>query len=343
MKHIFDTTHNLRSFLVAEIAQAHDGSLGAAHSFIDLAADLGVDAIKFQTHIADAESTQDEEFRVAFSREDKTRFDYWRRMEFEKDQWRGLIDHAGERGLAFGTSCFSIAAFEMIAPLGVDFWKVGSGEVVSTKMIAMMAQTSIPVLLSSGLSTEKELANAVNIVRSCGAPVGVFQCTSKYPTNYEEIGLNRILELRETFCCPTGLSDHSGEIWPSVAAISQGAEIIEFHLAFHKGQFGPDTAASLVPDQVSVLVAARDAIARMMKNPIIKGSLTDEQKAMRALFGRSLALRRQMKAGEAISRDDLVFKKPASGIKPEEIDRVIGRTLVADKSPERLLTWKDFK
>ena len=340
---IFDTALGSRSFLVAEIAQAHDGSLGIAHSFIDLAADLGVDAIKFQTHIADAESTRDEEFRVFFSKEDNTRFDYWRRMEFEKDQWLGLINHAGERGLAFGTSCFSIDAFEMIAPMGIDFWKIGSGEVVSTQMIDMMAETGVPVLLSSGLSTEQELTTAVDVVRSRGALVGVFQCTSKYPTTYQEIGLNRILELREEFDCPVGLSDHSGEIWPSVAAIAQGADMIEFHLAFHKSQFGPDTAASLVPDQVSELVAARDAIAKMIEHPIVKGTLSDEQKAMRALFGRSLALCRQMKAGEVISRDDLVFKKPASGIQLIEIDKVIGRKLVADKSPERLLTWKDFK
>ena len=340
---IFDTPNGPRAFLVAEIAQAHDGSLGAAHSFIDLAADLGVDAIKFQTHIAAAESTRDEEFRVRFSREDETRFDYWRRMEFDKEQWRGLINHAVERGLAFGTSCFSIAAFEMIAPLGIDFWKIGSGEVVSTQMIAAMAETGLPVLLSSGLATEQEMARAVEVVRSRGASVGVFQCTSKYPTKYEEVGLNRIQELRETFDCPAGLSDHSGEIWPAVAAISQGAEIIEFHLAFHKGQFGPDTAASLVPDQVSELVKARDAIAQMMEHPIVNGTLSDDQKAMRALFGRSLALCRQMKAGDIISRHDLVFKKPASGIQPTEIENVIGRKLLADKSPERLLRWEDFK
>jgi len=339
---LFENTCGSPSFLVAEIAQAHDGSLGMAHSFIDLAADLGVDAIKFQTHIAEAESTRDEEFRVLFSREDKTRFDYWRRMEFEKDQWRGLVDHAAERGLAFGTSCFSIAAVDMIAPFGIDFWKVGSGEVVSTQMIDTMAKTGSPVLLSSGLATEQELAAAVDIIRSHGTSFGVFQCTSKYPTRYEEIGLNRILELREDFHCPVGLSDHSGEIWPSVAAISQGAEMIEFHLAFHKGQFGPDTPASLVPVQVSELVAARDAIALMMDNPIARGKLSDEQRTMRELFGRSLALCRQMKAGEIISREDIVFKKPASGIQPNEVDEVVGRRLVANKSPEHLLAWEDF-
>ena len=341
--HLFDDTQGSRAFLIAEIAQAHDGSLGNAHSFIDLAADLGVDAIKFQTHIAQAESTHDEQFRIAFSKEDKTRYDYWQRIEFNQEQWCGLVDHAKDRDLAFGTSCFSIAAVEMIAPLGIDFWKIGSGEVMSTQMIDLMAQTRTPLLLSAGLATEAELKTAVGIVRSRGTKVGVFQCTSKYPTRYDEIGLNRLPELRLDFGCPVGLSDHSGEVWPSVAAIAQGAEMIEFHLAFHKGQFGPDTAASLVPEQVSDLVAARDAIAQIMDNPVTRGKLSNNQKAMRELFGRSLALCRQMKAGEIIMREDVIFKKPAHGIQPEEIHKVVGRRLVNDKSPERLLVWDDFE
>ena len=98
--HLFDDTQGSRAFLIAEIAQAHDGSLGNAHSFIDLAADLGVDAIKFQTHIAQAESTHDEQFRIAFSKEDKTRYDYWQRIEFNQEQWCGLVDHAEDRDLA---------------------------------------------------------------------------------------------------------------------------------------------------------------------------------------------------------------------------------------------------
>ncbi len=340
---LFDQSPDKRSFLIAEIAQAHDGSLGSAHSFIDLAADLRVDAVKFQTHVAEAESTYDEEFRIPFSFQDKTRYDYWKRMEFTKEDWRGLFMHAKDRGLAFGTSCFSLAAVDLISDFEIDFWKIGSGEILSEPMIEAMAKTKTPVLLSSGLAKPKDLVNAVEIIRSNATPFGIFQCTSKYPTRYSEIGLNRIPELREDFRCPIGLSDHSGEIWPSIAAVAQGAEMIEFHLAFHKGQFGPDTTASLIPDQVRELVNGCEAFATMIGNPIKKGNWSNEQEEMRKLFGRSIALSRHMNSGEIISSEDIIFKKPASGITAEKVGKVLGRKLVVNKSPERLLTWDDFE
>ena len=339
---LFEQNPNSRCFLIAEIGQAHDGSLGMAHSFIDLVADLGVDAIKFQTHLAQEESTRDEVFRIPFSYEDESRYDYWSRMEFSKEQWHGLITHAKKRGLAFGTSCFSLAAVDMLQEFNIDFWKVGSGEIHFSQMIEKMATTRLPVLLSSGLATHEDLINAVEIVRSHATPVGIFQCTSKYPTKFSEIGLNRISELRRDFRCPIGLSDHSGEIWPSIAAVAQGAEMIEFHLAFHKSQFGPDTGASLIPDQVRQLVDGRDAMAIMFDNPIEKDQWTDAQREMRKLFGRSLALSRHMKAGEIITKEDLALKKPASGISVNDLGKVVGRRLLNDKSPERLLIWKDL-
>lgn len=340
---LFESSLGKRSFLIAEIAQAHDGSLGAAHSFIDLAADLKVDAVKFQTHVADAESTHDEKFRIPFSYQDKTRYDYWKRMEFSREEWQGLVIHTKERGLAFGTSCFSTAAVDLISDFEIDFWKIGSGEILSELMIDAMAKTNTPVLLSSGLAKPEDLVNAVKIIRSNTTPFGIFQCTSKYPTRYSEIGLNRIPELREDFRCPIGLSDHSGEIWPSIAAVAQGAEMIEFHLAFHKAQFGPDTTASLIPDQVRELVNGCEAFATMMGNPITKGKWSDEQEDMRKLFGRSIALSRHMNSGEIISSEDITFKKPASGIGVEEVGKVLGRKLVVNKSPQRLLAWDDFE
>src|SRR5439155_19051862 len=111
-----------RSFVVAEVAQGHDGSVGLAHAHIDAAADAGADAVKFQTHIAEAESTREERFRVPFSQQDATRFDYWRRMEFSEDEWRGLAAHAEERDLVFFSSPFSLEAVELLERVGVPAW-----------------------------------------------------------------------------------------------------------------------------------------------------------------------------------------------------------------------------
>ena len=140
------------AFIIAEVAQAHDGSLGAAHAFIDVAADAGVDAIKFQTHIAAAESTLDEPFRVRFSAQDQTRYAYWRRMEFAPEQWQGLADHARDRDLVFLSSAFSLEAVRMLAGIGMPAWKVGSGEIASSSLLEAMCETGAPILLSTGMS-----------------------------------------------------------------------------------------------------------------------------------------------------------------------------------------------
>src|SRR6478735_7224173 len=138
--------------IVGEVAQAHDGSLGLAHAFIDAIAAAGADAVKFQTHIAAAESTPGEPFRVKFSKQDATRYDYWKRMEFTPEQWQGLRDHALEKGLVFLSSAFSLAAVDLLEVLGMPAWKVGSGEIGTLPMLEKMARTGKPVLLSNGLA-----------------------------------------------------------------------------------------------------------------------------------------------------------------------------------------------
>ncbi len=155
------------ALVVAEVAQAHDGSLGTAHAYIDAAAGAGADAVKFQTHIASAESTPGEPFRVKFSPQDATRYDYWKRMEFSRDGWRGLADHARQAGLIFLSTPFSFEAVELLDDLGMPAWKVGSGEVTNLPMLERMARTRRPVIVSSGMADFAELDRAVACVRAC--------------------------------------------------------------------------------------------------------------------------------------------------------------------------------
>ncbi len=332
-----------RPFLIAEVAQAHDGSLGFAHAFIDVAADAGVDCIKFQTHIADAESTHDETFRVAFSREDKTRFDYWKRMEFTEEQWDGLARHALDKGLVFLSSCFSVAAVEMMRRVGMPAWKIGSGEVDTPDLFDAMAGGGEPILLSSGMSSYADVARQVARVTEAGAPLALFQCTTRYPTAFQDVGLNVIDELHRTFGCPVGLSDHSGTIWPSVAAMSQGAAMIEVHVALHRLQFGPDTVASLDPCALRQLVEARDAVDLMMRNPIDKDVVAAQISGLRTLFGKSVALHRALPRGTKLELAHLTLKKPGGGLGADLIPEVVGRTLVRDVAADRLLRIEDLK
>ncbi|MEL6945152.1 MAG: N-acetylneuraminate synthase family protein, partial [Bacteroidota bacterium] len=170
------------TFIIAEIAQAHDGSLGILHSYIDALAETGVDAIKFQTHIAEAESSIHEPFRVNFSYEDKTRYDYWARMGFTLEQWKEIKQHCEEVGLEFMSSPFSQAAVDWLEELGVKRYKIGSGEVTNFLMLEKIARTGKPIILSSGMSSFVELDEAVKFIQTFGNDLTILQCTTSYPT-----------------------------------------------------------------------------------------------------------------------------------------------------------------
>jgi len=327
-------------FVVAEIAQAHDGSVGLAHAHIDAAADAGVHGVKFQTHIASAESTLDEPFRVRFSAQDATRFDYWRRMEFTADEWAGLAAHARDRGLVFFSSPFSLAAVDLLESLNVPLWKVGSGEVTNLPLLERLAGTGLPVIVSSGMSNWAELDAAVAILRPA-SPIAVLQCTSAYPVQPDEIGLNVLSELRERYDCPIGLSDHSGTIFPSLAAVALGASVIEVHLALSRRMFGPDVSASVTPEALKELCEGVDLIARAVASPVAKDTAASQLAEMREMFGRSVAPARALAAGTTLTEADLTLKKPGTGIPAERLESLVGRTLQRDVPSDRLLHEDD--
>lgn len=331
-----------KPFLIAEVAQTHDGSLGLAHAFIEAAAQAGADAIKFQTHIADAESTPGEPFRIAFSYEDKSRYDYWKRMEFSKDGWRGLIEHAQKCGLIFLSSPFSLEAVAMLDELGMPAWKIGSGEVNNPLMLKAILKTKKPVLLSSGMSSYEEIAEAVRLVQETESPLALFQCTSQYPSPLENVGLNVIRELQDKHRVPVGLSDHSGQIYPALAAMAQGANLVEVHVTLHKKMFGPDVSVSLTFDELELLSKAAKAFHTMAKNPVDKNRMSREMEGMRKLFNKSVALKQPLKAGTKLSQDMLTTKKPGTGIPAQDLEKCIGKVLKHDVSHDRVLTWEDI-
>src|SRR5690242_6602660 len=170
-----------RCLVIGEVALSHDGSLGLAHAFIDAIANSGADAVKFQTHIAAAESTLGEPWRVKFSKQDERRLDYWKRMEFTEEQWHGLKKHADERGLFFLSSPFSFEAVELLARVGVAAWKVASGEINNRPLFERMAATRWPFLISTGMSPIDEIDTAVHLVKEHQLPLAILQCTSVYP------------------------------------------------------------------------------------------------------------------------------------------------------------------
>jgi N,N'-diacetyllegionaminate synthase len=314
--------------VIAEVAQAHDGSLGMAHAFIDAAAGAGVDAIKFQTHIAAEESTVSEPWRVKFSKQDETRFDYWRRMEFSSAQWDGLKAHAEEKGMMFLSSAFSHAAVDLLRKLGMAAWKVASGELTNLPLISHMAGDGKAVLLSTGMSPHSEIDAAVAVVRKAKAPLAIFQCTTQYPSPPDAIGLNMLDELQQRHQCAVGLSDHSGTMFPSLAAVAaHHAQLIEVHLTLSRDMFGPDVVASVTPAELKQLVEGVRFIEKMAANPISKDKLDPRTAPMRQIFFKSVVPLQNLDKGSRLTRDVLGLKKPGTGIPAADYELIIGRVL----------------
>lgn len=313
--------------VIAEVGQAHDGSLGTAHKFIDAAKRAGADGVKFQTHIAAAESTPAEPWRVRFSPQDETRFDYWRRMEFTPAQWRGLREHADDVGIDFLSSPFSMEAVELLADVGVAAWKIASGEVSNIQMLERIAADGRPVILSSGMSPWDEMDRAVEIFTSRDVDLTILQCTSAYPCPPERIGLNMIAELRDRYGTKVGLSDHSGTIFPGLAAATLGADLLEIHITFSRDCFGPDVPASLTVEEFTTLTDGVRAIRSMLDNPVDKNAVADSMDHLRGLFTKSVVARRDLPDGTVLSLDDLALKKPGGGLPADQLDSLVGRRL----------------
>jgi N,N'-diacetyllegionaminate synthase len=331
------------TFIIAEIAQAHDGSLGTAHAYIDAVAKTGVDAIKFQTHIANAESSPQEKFRINSFPQDATRFDYWKRMEFSSTQWRDLSAHALDKGLVFLSSPFSMEAVDLLEELDIAAWKIGSGETNNLPMLEKIASIGKPVLLSTGMSSWLEIDEAILTVRRMDADIAVLQCTTSYPCPPEKIGLNLLSEFKVKYECPVGLSDHSGTIFPSLAAAALGAKLIEIHTVFSKDCFGPDVNSSVTIGELSQLVQGVRFIESILNSPIDKDKQSTELMELSRLFGKSLYTRHDLPKGRTLSNDDITLKKPGTGIPAKHLTNVVGKMLKKDYPGNSQLKLEDLE
>lgn len=331
------------ALIIAEVAQAHDGSVNVAHAFIDSIAEAGADAVKFQTHIAAAESSPLEQWRIPFSKQDASRYDYWKRMEFTPEQWRGLKEHAEARGLVFLSSPFSLAAIELLESIGIQAWKIASGEVRNVVLLARMIQTKLPILLSSGMSLPSETEATVRRLQSAGVAHLLMQCTSAYPCPPERIGLNVLAEFRERFGGEVGLSDHSGTIWPSLAAVTLGAKAVEMHVIWDKAMFGPDTVASITFAELKQLVAGIRFVEKMLAHPVDKQAEGAAMERMRTMFGQSLAAARDLPVGAVLKPEHLTSKKPLAGIPASDFQKTLGARLRRSLAAGEFLQFSDLE
>ena len=245
---------DIPSYIIAEVAQAHDGSLGYAHSFINLASSLGCDGVKFQVHVASQESSKQDKFRKNFSYLKESRYQYWKRMEFTLEQWMELKKHTESLNMEFICSIFSSKGFEMMNKINLKIWKIASGEFFNNELLINVAKLNKIVIISNGMLDVEDTSRQIKLIKNINNKIILLHCNSIYPTPLKDINLRQMLELRSRVNLPTGYSDHSGNPYSSIAAISLGANVIEIHLSFNKKQFGPDTSSSLTPFDFQIFV-----------------------------------------------------------------------------------------
>ncbi len=286
----FGETQVSHCVVVAEIGNVHDGSLGECYALAEAAKAAGADAVKYQMHFAE-ESTEAERFprRFSFHPQDQSRMDYWLRMSFSWLQWKALRRYCESAGLKFIVSVFSEKAVNWAFQLGVDWIKIASGELSNTKLIQAVAETGLPVILSTGFAKETDhgvdgrqgdidVALQDMDVEADKWPrerLTVLQCCTAYPTPPEWVGLNVAERFSRNLCYLGGISDHSGEIWPGVMAAVLGASMVEVHLCWDKRQFACDATSSLTIDQFTLMVRGIRYWERCRAHPVDKNKLAE--------------------------------------------------------------------
>lgn len=323
--------------IIAEIGSVHDGSFGNALKLIDAAAEAGVDVVKFQTHIAAAETLRSAPAPAYFTSE--PRYEYFERTAFSKDQWIAIRKHCEEQGVEFLSSPFSVEAVELLEDIGLKRYKIPSGEVTNIPLLSRIAQTGKPVLLSSGMSSWPELDRAVVALKGC--ELVMMQCSSEYPCANDQVGLNVMGEMKQRYQVSVGFSDHTLTNYATFAAVALGASVIERHFAFSRLMYGSDARHSLEPNELAECVRGVRAITEMLASPVEKGDAA-RYRTMKETFEKSLVVTRSVKRGEKISPDLIAVKRPGTGIPASEMSSYVGRTAARDLDPERLLTREDF-
>jgi len=324
--------------IIAEIGSVHDGSFGNACKLVEVAAECGADVVKFQTHIAEAETLQDAPSPGYFSKE--PRWEYFKRTGFTKHQWIELSSICKENGIEFLSSPFSEEAVDLLEEVGVGAYKIPSGEVSNLPLLEYIARTGKTVYLSSGMSNWMELDEAVEeLGKNC--QVVIMQCTSAYPCPPEKVGLNVISEMGERYKLPVGFSDHTLGMAAGFAAAALGATAIEKHLTFSKLMYGSDAANGTEPEEFREYCKGLRAIWKMNMHPVDKDNLSylDE---MRFVFQKSIVAAKDINAGATIKRKNLRYKKPGNAIPARDYKSVIGRRINRSVKRDEQIRYEDL-
>jgi len=323
--------NHIRTKIIAEIGNSHEGSLGIALSMIDMAAQAGVDIVKFQFHLSEFESTIHEPFRTRTFNQDKSRQEYWDRVGFTLENWKLIKQHCDNRKLEFLCSPFSIEAAKLLFENHlVKRWKIGSGEISNFDMLDYVFSTNLEVLVSTGLGKESDILNLVSFVNKNFNfnKLILMHCVSQYPTKFENSAMQLINHLITNYTKRVGHSDHSGSKSTAYYALTFPIEYLEVHLAPNKLFFGPDTSSSLTPEELSEVVNFRNDLIKIKKSNLTRDQLFDYSKKTAKIFRKSLYWSSNLNKGQKVRRSDLIVRKPWKGLDASNLGNLLGKTVI---------------
>ena len=315
----------------------HDGSFGNAINLIKCAKEAGATAVKFQLHISEAETLRNAPNPKYFNQE--SRFDYFERISFDINQWNKIKDECKKNKIKFVCSPFSEEAIKILDEIGVDAYKVPSGELTNIPYLNKLKETKKNCFISTGMSNYNEIDTALKILNS--PQNTVMQCSSIYPCPPNKVGLNVIQELLKRYKCNVGLSDHTTTFAAALGAISLGAKSIEKHITFSKDMYGSDAKNAMELVEFKTFCNEIKNLDTILNNPINKNSIKPYTN-MRKTFMKSIVASKDLSKGHVISLKDLAFKKPGDGILSNNYMKIIGKKTSKDIFKNAKINLKDL-
>lgn len=327
--------------IIAEAGVNHNGDVQLARRLIDIAARARADLVKFQTFTADQLVTsyaQKAAYQSTLTDPTESQHDMLRRLELTPTAHETLMAHCRSRGIGFFSTGFDTQSVELLAQLGLDSFKIPSGDITNLPLLRQVGQYGKPVILSTGMSTLTEVETALNVLEDAGTSrkfVTVLHCNTEYPTPMADVNLRAMLSIRDELGVSVGYSDHTPGIEVAIAAVALGATVIEKHFTLDRTLPGPDHKASLEPDELVAMVAAIRNIEQAMGDGIKRPS--ESEMKNKVIARKSIVAARAIRAGEIFGEDNLAAKRPGSGLSPMRWDDVVGRPARRDYSPDELI------
>lgn len=323
-------------YIIAEAGINHEGDIEIAKKLIHIAKEAGADAIKFQTHLPEKEMLKDSTIKIG----DTNLFDLLKKVELTKENHIELKEYATKEEIEFLSTPFCIEAVDLLEKIDVPAYKVGSGEMTNFPLLEYIAKKKKPIILSTGMSTFKEIDETIGFLKNFESEIILLHCTSDYPTKYEDANLRVIEKLQTRYKIPIGLSDHSIGVYTAIASIPLGACVIEKHFTLDKKLPGPDHKASLNPSELKELVKGIRAVEKALGS--VK-KLTDNEIAIREIAHESIVSLVDIPKNNIIERNMIGMKRPGTGIPSKHFERLIGMKNIRNIKANTIIKWSDLE